>query len=301
MGYEPIGRIRPVAPAPSLLTSARPLPDGVNWTSGISWATSCILSGAQPFCPSGARDFPVDRTVVHSMPFAIYTPVLCDFPVDGADLEQLVEDATEVQTAANIADALWMGVDQYQAADTTQITLRRNAMDVSQSGPIDLDDGVATLLTHYQQCTGGAGGAVVHLPGSLLTYALGGGGSTSGGGARVCWPEGQYYRGPHGSTMVFGPGYPEGRTPAGPFGAGPALSTTTYQGNEMGAAWIYVTGPVEYAVTPVRVRPESEADRPIVFQNKYEIWGEREAIVRFDPCCVFATEVWNPAPMPEVS
>jgi hypothetical protein len=233
------------------------------------------------------------------MPFVIYTPVECDYPVDGADLEALVADATEVHTPAAIADALWMGGDAYQLADTTQPTLRRSASNVSPAGIMDLDDGIASLLTHYQLCTGGNGGAVIHMPGTLLTGALGGG----GGGARVCWPEGNVYRGPHGCTVVAGPGYPEGFTIDGPNGTGPkfASSPDRYWGNEMGTAWVYVTGPIEYAVGDVRVMPESESDRSAFRQNRYEVWGERDAIVRFDPCCVYAVEVYNPAPLPEVS
>lgn len=300
MGYEPLGRIRPVPPSPSLLTSARPLPD-VNWSTGIAWATSCVESSVQPFCPGTNRAEGVDRELAYSMPFSIYTPVVCDMPVDGADLEQLVVDATEAHTPAAIATALWMGGSAYDADDTEQVTLRRVATNVSQANPLDLDDGFASLLTHYQLCTGGYGGAVIHMPGTLLTAALGGG----NGGARLCWPEGDKYRGPHGCTVVAGPGYPEGFSVDGPNGHGPRYDdapTELFWGNEPGTAWIYVTGPIEYATTsPVRVLPETERDRTTVRQNKYELWGEREAIVRFDPCCVFALEVWNMTPLPEVS
>jgi hypothetical protein len=262
--------------------------------------TSCINSSVQPFCPSTVRGSGVDRGTAHSMPFVIYTPVECDMPVDGVDLEQLVVDATEAHTPAAIANALWMGAGAYDATDTTQPTLRRVATDVSRSTPLDLDDGVASLLTHYQLCTDGNGGAVIHMPGTMLAAALGGG----NGGARLCWPEGDLYRGPHGCTVVAGPGYPEGFTIDGPNGSGPkfASSPDRYWGNEAGSAWIYVTGPIEYAVSnPIRVIPETEKDRTTVRMNRYEVWGERDAIVRFDPCCVFALEVFNLSPLPEVS
>jgi hypothetical protein len=234
------------------------------------------------------------------MPFVIYTPISCTQPVDGADLEGLATDATEAHTPAAIAHALWKGSTEYDATDTTQPTLRRSAVDVSRASPIDLDDGVAALLAHYQLCTGGYGGAVVHMPGDLLVAALGGG----NGGARLCWPEGTTYRGAHGSLFVAGPGYPEGFSVDGPNGNGPkfASSPDRYWGNEAGTSWIYVTGPIEYAVSsPIRILPETERDRSTFLQNKYDLWAERDAIVRFDPCCVFAIEVWNLSPNPEVS
>lgn len=301
MAYEPIGRIRPVPPTPSLLTSARPLSEDVNWSTGISWITSCIASFSQQYCPPGSLMKGAGRTVVHTMPFVIYTPISCTMPVsDGADLEALAVEATEAHTPAALAHALWMGSTEYDIADTTQPTLRRSAVDVSHASPVDLDDGVAALLTHYQLCTGGNGGAVVHMPGTMLAAALGGG----NGGARLCWPEGNLYRGAHGSTFVAGPGYPEGFNIDGPNGAGPkfASSPDRYWGTEAGSAWIYVTGPIEYAVSnPIRIIPETERDRTTPLQNKYDFWAERDAIVRFDPCCVFAIEVWNQSPNPEVS
>jgi hypothetical protein len=326
MGYEPIGRIRPVAPAPSLLTAMRPLPEGVNWSTGISWSTGCQPSYNWSRCPDldtlvlrmqeggihaeitvidGQRfkAVPADRNVVHSMPFTIYTPYLCtDAGTMGeraiGDAESFVTDLTEAHTAAQIAAALWMG-DGYADDDLLQPTLRRSA-ELAHDDVLDLDDGIAALLLQYQLCTGGNGGAIIHMPGALLTGALGGG----GGGARICWPEGQTYRGPHGCLVVAGPGYPEGSSLDGPGGHGPILDPdlpNTYMGNDADTSWVYVTGPVEFAVTDVKPFPEDPADRFVQRQNYHGLFGEREAIVRFDPCCVFAVEVTNPVPLPEVS
>lgn len=301
MGYEPAPRIRPVAPGPSLLTAARPLP-AMNWSTGIAWSPMCQPSYVLPWCPPAVnRTSAANQATVHTMPFVIYTPATCNQPVDGADLEAAVRDLTEVHTAAGIAEAAWMGTGlPSDAEDATIPTFRRSAFDVSgasSAAAVDLDDGVAQLLAHYEDCTDGAGGALIHMPSQLVTYALGGG----AGGARICWPEGSNYRGPLGSLIVPGPGYPNGRTPRGPFGAGPRIGANNYEGNELNTSWIYVTGPVEYAVSNVRALPEDDPDRHVPRTNIYEVWGERDAIVRFDPCCVFATEVINPSPMPEVS
>lgn len=302
MGYEPAPRIRPVAPGPSLLTAARPLTGVDNWSTGIAWSAMCQPSYVLPYCPPASdRTAAADQEQVHTMPFVIYTPARCTQPVDGEDLESAIVDLTEAHTAAGIAAAAWMGTGlPSDTEDNTIPTFRRAAFDVSgasSAAAVDLDDGISQLLVHYEECTGGAGGALIHMPSQLIAYALGGG----AGGARICWPEGTNYRGPLGSLIVPGPGYPNGRTPQGPFGAGPQIGVNSYFGNELNTSWIYVTGPIEYAVSPVRALPEEDADRHVPRTNLYDLWGERDAIVRFDPCCVFATEVINPAPMPEVS
>jgi hypothetical protein len=309
VGYEPVGRIRPVAPAPSLLTAARPLPGNPNWSTGIQYASMCQPSYGLQYCPPAVDNVLAGtNTMYHSMPFTIYTPISCDYPevVDVADLEGYVNDLTEIHTAAALAAALWAGTSPfsdtllvYDPTDTAQPTLRRYGQDVSSAaGALDLDDGISTLLVHYSIATGGNGGAVVHLPQALIATALGGGPNA----ARTAWPEGNTYRAALGSVVSPGPGYPEGSSPPGPKGNGPKIGAgENYAGNNGAQSWIYVTGPVEYAVTPIVVLPEAEQDRIPFRLNRYQMWGRREAIVRFDPCACFATLVVNPAPMPEVS
>lgn len=300
MGYEPVGRILPTAPVPSLVTSARRL-TGVNWQSGIHWAPSCQQSFARPYCPpEPTLETGVERDTVHANPFTIYTPARCDVTtVDMSDQETIVVDFTDVHTASGLAAALWMGTG-LPADDLEQVTLRRNATDVSGAAPYDLDDGVAALLAHYEAATGGNGGAMIHLSVQLVPAALGGG----AGGARVAWPEGNVYRGPSGSVVVPGPGYPIGASADGADGYGPltvAGPPEQYAGNADDEAWVYITGPVEYDVTPVVARPDAERDRVQFRSNVYEVWGQRQAIVRFDPCSTFAVLVNNPAPLAEFS
>lgn len=296
--YEPAPRIMPVPPGPSLLTSAQRVP-GTDWRSGIRFATGCQRSSQLPYCPVGVDRNDADvQGVSASLPFWVYTPLACDIgsgTVNLAELDPFANALNETHTASGIAETLWMGTG-YDALDDVSPTLRNSAVDVSGGGVFDLDDGVAQLLVHYERGTGGEGGAMVHIPSALGVYALGGG----AGGARICWPEGTLYRGPFGSTVVLGPGYPNGFSPGGPFGHGPG-DADDFAGNEAGQAWIYVTGPVEYDVTPVEVVPDDAGRRMPLRTNRYELWGQRQAIVRFDPCKVFATMVTNPAPLPEVS
>lgn len=302
MGFEPAPRIEPVAPGPSLLTSARPLPN-VTWVSGIGFGTGCQPSHPMAYCPIDVdREDAETQGLAHLFPFWIYTPLVCNYGAGAqnlADLPTFAEHATETHTAAGIASTLWMGTG-YADDDDTSPTLRNAAEDVAGAAAVQLDDGVAQLLAHYELATGGEGGALIHLPSTLSVYALGGG----AGGARLCWPEGTFYRGPLGSVFVPGPGYPLGSSVTGPDGYGPGSgdnSTGHYAGNAPGESWVYVSGPVEYAVGAVEVVPENERDRTPPMTNLYEIWGQRPAIVRFDPCKVFATKVINPAPTPEIS
>jgi hypothetical protein len=302
MEYQPVGRIDPVTPSPSLLTSARRM-RGIDWSTGIQWTPVCQPSDVAEYCSGGTnRTAAIARATEHVVPFTIYTPLACDRFAGGVNLADLPDAAralTEVHTAKAIAEALWLGRGLL-SSDTTIPTLRNASFDVGANATADLDDAVAQLLVHYEIASDGEGGATIHMPSELAVYALGGG----AGGARICWPEGDFYRGPLGSVVVPGPGYPNGQSATGAGGYGPGPEGGPYLGNAANEAWLYVTGPVEWdAEETVRVLPEAEADRTVgpARTNLYEVWGERRAIVRFDPCKAFATKVTNPAPLPEVS
>lgn len=285
----PAPRISPVPPGPSLLTSARRLPS-LDWVRGIEWAPACQRTFSQEFCPAEpTKELSEDRALAQAHPFMIYTPMVCDLTtVDVSDVSVSAEELTDTHTAFQLADALWMGA----TVEPGDVTLRGSAIDISNSTVFDLDDAVAALLSAYEDCTGGNGGAVVHMPSTLAPFALGGG----SGGARVCWPEGNIYRGPLGSVIVPGPGYPLGDSAAGAGGYGPSTGSGNFAGNTDAQTWLYVSGPVEYDVGPIAVLPETERDRIPFRTNRYEVWAERPAIVRVDPCCVFAVLTANPVP-----
>lgn len=299
---QPIDRIAYIAPVPSILTSARRLPGG-DWSTGIAWTPSlCVASSVWEWCPPSSEPAAEKTTNdvpagVATEPFTVYTPVDCVWVTTeaGERLEALVTEATEVHTARAVARALWLGEGLTDIADDTYglpPTLRRSATDVTPGGvPAVLDNVVAILLAAYDEATGGAGGATLHIPTALITGALGG---TTGGG-RVCWPEGNLYRGPCGSVVSPGPGYPDGPSANGADGFGPLVDDDpeVYAGNGYDEAWVYVSGPVEYDASPVMVLPESDADRRINRRNTFEVIAERQAIVRVDPCGVFAARAIN--------
>lgn len=294
-GYQPIARIPVQAPSPSILTSARPLPEGTNWSTGVAWTpVSCHPSSAWPRCPSSAQLAAGKAAAtgldgaVHTDAFVIYTPLDCDWATQD-DVDSAAVEVTDVHTARGIARAAWLGEGLPDVAD--QPSFRRSATDVSGGVTSALDDALALLLAAYNAATGGLGGGVLHVPTTLLPAALGG----TGGGARIAWPEGNLYRGPGGVVVSPGPGYPDGLSATGVNGFGPISAEgppTLYKGNGANEAWIYLTGPIEFAVGPVR----AVSATPGVFRtNKIETLGERDAIVRFDPCSVFAVKTVNPA------
>lgn len=329
-GLQEVDRISPVRPSPSLLTSARDRTGdnfgrggrtveigGVevvvpNWATGIEWnPTACAPSHPWPRCPvvpSGSdaleKEAPANRSKVGTDSFIVYTPMRCDWSLPETEiLEEAAVELTDVHTAFAVAGALWLGEglnDEITLSDGTASrppTLRRSATDLGL-GAVEFSIAVSELLRAYEECTGGNGGAVLHVPGSLVPYALGAG---SGGGA-VAVQQADHYvlRAGVGQYLSPGPGYPMGASAAGADGFGPKTSTDpdpeAYAGNLEDQSWIYLSGPVEYAVAPIKVLPEREVDRRqgLGRTNTVELYAERLALVRFDPCCVFAALVNTP-------
>lgn len=316
---QPIGPIDVQAPVPSILTTARdrtsdnfglaPLPvngtqpegglggSTVAWRTGVTWSpTTCQPSGNWEQCvaPEDRASSEKDEddgtmTPVTFSPFWSYTPLSCEWTTMPEDVDKAAEALTEAHAAYSVARALWLG-EGYGAADTTP-TLRNSAVDVTPGGAaVDLDDAVATVLGAYEQGTGGNGAATVHIPGIMFVGALGG----LPGGGRVCWPEGQQYRGALGSLVSPGPGYPWGASTAGADGYGPQTDVgppALYAGNAEDEVWVYVTGPVEYALSPIiRLSPTPGLQQR---RNVHEVIAERQAVVRFDPCSVWACRAYN--------
>lgn len=319
---QPVAPIETQPPVPSILTVARDrsadgfgtqadapvdlpgpsdlpntvTPSRASWRSGVSWEDiSCQPASSWPWCPEGdaEKDLPVNGDgAVKAWPFMIYVPLSCDFRLDRDELERQARVTVEAKSAFRFARALWMGEGLPDSAE--QPTLRRVATDISPGGSaVDLDDAVAVLLARYETATGGAGGATLHIPSVMLTGALGG----VPGGSVVARLEGSVYRGPLGSVVSPGPGYPFGESTEGPDGFGPALDPEAdpveYQGTADDEVWVYVSGPVEYALADPFL-PEEAVTAAELRRNVTEVLAERPAIVRFDPCPVFAARAITP-------
>ncbi len=322
---QPVGPIPVQAPVPSILTTARdrssdgfgasaPIPEDVagalpgvdmnraSWRSGIAWQSfGCQQSYPWEDCPTDPEGSPMERSSYGSPAwspvFHVYTPLECDWAGAEAGLSDAARALTEAHTAHGLARALWMGEGLPVAASSEfgfPVTLRRSAT-LADGGSTaeDLDVVVARLLAEYEAATNGLGGAVLHVPSILMTGALGG----LPGGGKIATPEGNVYRGPLGSLVSPGPGYPWGVTVTGANGAGPIVADgdsadPDYAGNAADEAWVYVTGPVEYALSSVRLTVPDTADARR--QNTEAVVAQRAGIFRFDPCTAFAALAANP-------
>lgn len=141
--------------------------------------------------------------------------------------------------------------------------LTNTATDITDAGPSSLTNTIQDLLKRAIDC-GATGDLTIHapawtLPRFLEEYLIEQVGST-------------FKMGPH--TVVLDYGYPN----IGPIGSADA---------EADEAWIYVTGPVEYALDRVFV-PEQAAQGIAIRLNDKDVLAMQLAIFRFDPCCVFA-------------
>lgn len=281
-----------------------------SWRTGIAWnPVNCLKSYNELRCvnyvpvTTNASEVGTSHRVdatgivasVHTDAFGFYTPMECDWTLNHARVIDAARVVTDVNTAYAFGRALWFG--EGLPADDTQPTLRRVAQDISVGGAAaNLDVVVAALLSEYEVASGGSGGAVLHIPSVLMTGALGG----IPGGGRVADIVGNYYRGPLGSVVSPGPGYMHGATTAGPDGAGPlqsgsvATTNEVYKGNATNEVWVYVTGPVEYAQSPIFVNSVDDALAGTDWRkNQFEAWANRFGIIRFDPCAVFAAKAVN--------
>lgn len=271
------------------------------WRTGIAWTPmSCHPSSVWPRCPEPGREKqPADglTSPTGTDVFAVYTPLNCEWVTDSSRLDQAVQDLVEVHSAFAAARALWFGEGLPDEVNVNGVatpvpTLRDTADDVSINGAAaPIEDVFAILLALHEDCTGGNGGATLHVPTVAIPSVLG----ASDGGV-LARREGDTYRGPGSSVVSPGPGYPHGASTTGPGGNGPATGNPDeYQGNPADEVWVYVTGPVEYALGPIEVLPPEDAERRGFYRtNRYDVWGERLAIVRFDPCCVFAALAVDP-------
>lgn len=286
---QPIPGIRPVAPEVSLLTSgATQLPAGTDWHSGVKWrGASCSPGHPWPgICPDADLVKAAAATIApHAVrPFGFYVPYACDWVTDAeqAGMDDDARAQLQAIQAWHISRELWAGdANNLEAsADDTNETLMSSAVDLTVAAAVDATFAVAELLSEYAGCTH-AGGAVLHLPIVLIPHL-----TRLGMLQRV----GDRLFGPLGVSVSPGPGYPG----PGPWGPNGELANA-------GTVWAYVSGPIQYDLAAPSLDPDTMARRWDRRMNRYSMWAEQQAIVRFDPCCVFAINVDIPNVAPEAS
>lgn len=286
-GLEPIAGIRPVAPDVSLLDAATRLVDVV-WRSGVAWRSSGCPEGFPwpGICPEdGAeKDSAPDISEVEVRPFGFYVPYACDWVTDATQAEMDADALAQMEavSAWHVSRELWAGDANQLERDIANVnpTLMSTGTDIGGVAPSHPVYSVGVLLSEYAACAQ-SGGAVLHVPIVLIPYLTNQG---------VLKMENGRLTGPLGTPVSPGPGYP-GPGPWGPDG----------EAAPPGAVWVYVTGPIEYALTEPTLDPDTAQRRWDRRRNRYELWAERRGIVRFNPCCVFAILVDIPESSPEAS
>lgn len=283
-GFQPLGAIPSQAATPNLLTSARKLPAGTKWQTGVAFRSTLPLNASRrAFCASGDLVAAADFDKPEFYPYLVYVPYECDEVLDvpikdneGNDIwvpnyEIEALNALEQMTAWHMSRELWMGDTE---ADNPSLV--NTASDVSAASAVHPDTALGTLIEAFWDCSQGAV-PTIHAPIAAVTSLMSHG---------LCKQVGDVYYGPGGSVISPGPGYPTATTGTGPGGANAGT----------GNVWMYVTGPVEYEMNPGILYP----DRAEAFfdrrTNRYEITAQRLAIHRFDTTCVFACKTYVPSP-----
>lgn len=279
---ERVPGIAAARPPVSLLTSgARPLPGSTDWRSGIKWRSELpngdLAVDVSALCEEldALNEMSFDQTTFY--PVSLRSAWSCDW-VKGPEHEELLAGATRYLDALTpylVSAGLWG-----PSGDTDNPTLESTANDVSAASPVHPVLAVGTLLEAWFSCNLGAGGIpVIHAPIQAITSLI------SHGTIRQ---QGDAYYGPLGSIVSPGPGYPGVST------SGPLVDGDPADAGD-GAEWIYISGPVEYALGPVEVLDPEESwfhQR----MNRYELFPQRQAILRFDTSCVQACSAFIPSP-----
>lgn len=304
-GFEPVLAIPGLAPVPSILTSAKnrtrdnfgvasrsvKLPDDSTrtvpaWTSGISWrSTQSLVQYGRAYCGDATLEVPPGLDKPEFYPYMLYVPYSCDWvlpstrTVEGETItvdsyEADATDSEDAMTAWSMSRELWTG-----AIESQNPSLQNTAVDESASSAVHPVTALGTLLEAYSDCTQ-EGGAVIHAPLSAITSLL---------ANYAIRQQGDVYYGPGGSIVSPGPGYPSDATGTGPDSADDPDAGT-------GNVWMYVTGPVEYALGDIVVYPEGGEAFYNHRENRYEVTAQRLVIHRFDTHCVFAVRTYIPSP-----
>lgn len=236
------------------LKAARSLPAGADWTGGITFTPSCGTTDVWS-CVYGDEKQNIDAKAdpVEFDPFLIYAGTTCS---GAPDVENLTE-LTRIKLARGTSRALARELHSSNAL-VGNPDLVSSATDLTPGGTaVALKNAIAGLLSASGDCGGGAltiHAPLVALPALMeLTLASFDGETYSIGG----------------HTLIVDD-YPN-EPPTG----GPAATSDE--------AWLYVTGPVEY-----RLGERIDVAHYTGRTNESIVLAEQLAIVRFDPCCVFA-------------
>ncbi len=258
---------------------------GAHWEAGVIWQPLCAAAGVtfdeclvvtgaglSPEPAVKAATFVSQRRA--ATPFTVYARKDCSIPTFWNDASAEVSEGLTEGEAWQVERAFWTGTaggvtgvnHPHLAANATIMsfgdTLQTAATIITTGGPVDLVEGLGRLEAALADCYQGIG--VIHIPASL--------GPTLALDMLYLVRGGRYYT-PNGNLIALGRGYP-GTSPAG-------VATA-------GTAWIYATGAVFYARSPLReIASKSSVDRAT---NTLEQLAERTYLLGWD-CCHLAIPI----------
>ncbi len=236
------------------LRSARLLPDGTDWGGGITFTPAC--GGADVWsCIYGVDKTNIDGKgdPVEFDPFMLYAGKSCSGSANFDELTELARIALVRGASGRMAQELHTSDPAIGNPD-----LVSTAQDISPLTAPCIENAIAGLMSAAGLCGGGE--LTFHVPfvalASLMKLNL------------VAFEDGRYRLGGH--TIIVDD-YPN--EPPTVSGVAPTASQ----------AWIYATGPVEYKLGQ-NIDVTNHKSRT----NTATVLAEQMAIIRFDPCCVFA-------------
>lgn len=251
-----------------ILSAASSLPAGAQWRQGVTFSSACVdMSDPRlRYCvnPEDATDKPSDAVgePIVFEPFLVFSQRDCSTWMEPSELEELARIGLDRTLSQSVALQLQTNVLSADGQSSPSL----NSEAVVVPGDADIVNTISALLS-AAVCECGLTEIVIHAPLRSLPFFI--------ERQLVEWDEsrGVWSMGPH--TMSFDC-YSE---------IGPGEVQTEEDGSEI---WIYVTGPVEWAIGPADVvgRPDSI----IVRTNEALSLIEHLAIVRFDTCCVRAAK-----------
>ena len=236
------------------LRAARLLPEGADWTGGITFTPSC--GGSEVWsCSYGAQKTNITEKAdpVEFDPFLVYAGKTCSGAPDFADLRELAQIALRRGMSGSLARELQQSDPLIGNPD-----LVSTAVDITPAGgPPCINNAIAGLMTTAQACGGGE--LTFHAPmvalASLMNYDL------------VAFEDGRYRLGGH--TIIV-----DNYENVGPTGSPAPADNEVY---------LYATGPVEY-----RLGENVDVAHFTGRTNEGIVLAEQLAILRFDPCCSYA-------------
>jgi len=262
----------------SLTAAARPLPENAEWMAfGVSHTPEhCGKPWVWQECTEATDEDPKPLNEAESpasfRPFMVeYNAQSCSgIPGDWHELEARARRGLAGRVSNGIARAISSASPDGQQNQSPN--LPDAAVDITGVAPAGLANTIAGLLQDSFDC-GATGEQWIWLPAWVLPHLL---------EAQLVTQVGNVYKlGPH--TVILDQGF----TGAPPTGVGSDPDVPASPDAATGQAWVYVSGPVEFATGPTTILDDTTRGvSPRL--NRANVIAGQLAIYRFDPCCVFA-------------